>query len=103
MRSGEQCQRFQLWSAIGSALDVGLWSFLIDVGPNVTICPRSEAITQSSFSSSYITDAMKGGSRHTISSMEIIRNVFKLIDDVDWIHQSPIWQVPGHARYTRRC
>ena len=79
LKPKRKCQRFQLWSAIGGALNSGLWSFFIDVGPNVTISPRYDPQY-----SHYVTDAMREGYRRDIDADTLFRNVYKLIDGSIW-------------------
>lgn len=79
LKSRKKCQRLQLWNAIGSALESGLWSFFIDAGPNVTIRPRSEAE-----GSRYITRFMKKDRARSLFAEDFLGLVSRLINDSRW-------------------
>ena len=74
------CARRLLWSNIGRALNSGFWSFLVDAGPDVTICRGSESSKSPFFYSRNTDDITKSHSRVTTRTADIYRNVLDLIN-----------------------
>jgi len=73
----KRCQRYQLWKAIGNALNLGVCSFFIDAGPNTSIRPRDGYASYKS--SRYITKAIRKDQQNIVNPKYFLEDIFALI------------------------
>ena len=73
------CKKFELWRAIGNTLECGFWSFFIDAGPNVTICPQNVWTSHSYITDSINQDPKFAGLRTELDANLILSQIFGIV------------------------